>query len=174
MYYRPYPDPGRSRVFFTRPPDPPPEDNHPTTSFCPRYGQSRWSLHYQLPSLCFNPHSSHYCGKQSIDPPPETVGISFATDVIKRAQQFILVLRESVTSYTVSTILPDERYDTLRDALISLCINRKAPDNIDLNQMSHRYVSGVLQNEPLTSAHLINRCENVKKGSIFDINSLYY
>ena len=33
--------------------------------------------------------------------------------------------------------------------------------NIDLNQMSHRYVSGVLQNEPSTSAHLIDRCENV-------------
>ena len=31
----------------------------------------------------------------------------------------------------------------------------------DLNQMSHRSVSGVLQNEPSTSAHLIDRCENV-------------
>ena len=38
---------------------------------------------------------------------------------------------------------------------------RKALDNIDLNQMSHRYVSGVLQNEPSTSAHLIDRIENV-------------
>ena len=38
---------------------------------------------------------------------------------------------------------------------------RKALDNIDLNQMSHRYVSGVLQNEPSTSAHLIDRSENV-------------
>ena len=37
----------------------------------------------------------------------------------------------------------------------------KALDNIDLNQMSHRYVSGVLQNESSTSAHLIDRCENV-------------
>ena len=37
----------------------------------------------------------------------------------------------------------------------------KALDNIDLNQMSHRYVSGVLQNETSTSAHLIDRSENV-------------
>ena len=37
----------------------------------------------------------------------------------------------------------------------------KALDNIDLNQMSHRYVSGVLQNETSTSAHLFDRCENV-------------
>jgi len=45
--------------------------------------------------------------------------------------------------------------------LYSLCSIWKALDNIDLNQMSHRYVSGVLQNEPSTSAHLIDRCENV-------------
>ena len=51
------------------------------------------------------------------------MGISFAADVIKRAKQFIIVLRECVTSYTVSSLLPDERHDTLRDALISLCIN---------------------------------------------------
>ena len=42
-----------------------------------------------------------------------------------------------------------------------LCLERKALGKIDLNQMSHRYVSGVLQNEPSTSAHLIDRCENV-------------
>ena len=48
-----------------------------------------------------------------------------------------------------------------RNALLLLSIVRKALDNIDLNQMSHRYVSGVLQNEPSTSAHLIDRFENV-------------
>ena len=50
---------------------------------------------------------------------------------------------------------------------------RKALDNIDLNQMSLRYVSGVLQNEPSTSAHLIDRCENVnlslKKGQFLTL-----
>ena len=77
--------------------------------------------------------SCHHCAslhtvpttvvKQSTNPPPDTVGISFAADVIKRAKQFILVLRECVTSYTVSTLLPNKRHDTLCDALISLCIN---------------------------------------------------
>ena len=76
--------------------------------------------------------SCHHCAslrtvpttvvKQSSDPPPETVGISFAAGVIKRTKQFILVLGECVTSYTVSTLLPNECYDTLRDALLSLCI----------------------------------------------------
>ena len=66
--------------------------------------------------------------KQSNNPPPETVGISFAADVINRAKQFILVLRECVTSYTISTLLPNERHDTLRDGLISLCINTRPLD----------------------------------------------
>ena len=39
--------------------------------------------------------------KQSANPPPETVGISFASDLIKRAKQLVLVLREWVISYTV-------------------------------------------------------------------------
>ena len=37
-------------------------------------------------------------------------------------------------------------------------VSLQAIDNIDLNQMSHRYVSGVLQNDSndtSTSAHLI-------------------
>ena len=66
--------------------------------------------------------------KQSTNPPPQTVGISSAADVIKRAKQFIFVLRECVTSYTVSTLLPNERQDTLRDALIRLCINMRPLD----------------------------------------------
>ena len=54
----------------------------------------------------------------------------------------------------------------------------EALDNIDLNQMSHRYAAASYKMNPPTS-HLIDRCENVnlslkKKGSIFDINSLYY
>ena len=47
---------------------------------------------------------------------------------------------------------------SLRHSTTSFSANveGKALDNIDLNQMSHRYVSGVS-----TSAHLIDRCENV-------------
>ena len=47
------------------------------------------------------------------------------------------------------------------------CVEGKALDNIDLNQVSHRYISGILQsdsNDPSTSAHLImiDRNENTK------------
>ena len=57
---------------------------------------------------------------QSSEDPPEVVGMSFAADIFRRCCQFILVLRECTTSYTTSCLVPDEKSDTLRDALVRL------------------------------------------------------
>ena len=59
---------------------------------------------------------------QSSEDLPEVVGISFAADVIKRHRQLILVLRECATSFTASCLVPDEKHDTLRDALTQLIV----------------------------------------------------
>ena len=59
---------------------------------------------------------------QSSDDPPVVIGISFAADVIKRHRQFILILRECSTSLTASCLIPDEKHDTLRDALTKLIV----------------------------------------------------
>ncbi|XP_044173496.1 uncharacterized protein LOC114951707 [Acropora millepora] len=59
---------------------------------------------------------------QSSEDPPEVVGISFAADVIKRHRQLILVLRECATSFNASCLVPDEKHDTLRDALTQLIV----------------------------------------------------
>ena len=82
--------------------------------------------------------SCHHCSSlrntpnltiaQSSNNPPEVVGISYAADVIKRDRQLILVLRECVTSYTVTCFVNDERRDTLRDSLIQLCIGLRPLD----------------------------------------------
>ena len=66
--------------------------------------------------------------EQSSSPPPDTIGISFAADVIKHSRQLILVVRECVTSFTATTLLEDERHDTLRDALICLCVQIRPLD----------------------------------------------
>ena len=66
--------------------------------------------------------------EQSSQPPPDAIGLSFAADVIKRSRQFILVLRECVTSYTCSLVIEDERHSTLRDALIRLCVGMRPLD----------------------------------------------
>ena len=59
---------------------------------------------------------------QTSEDPPDVVGISFAADVIKRQRQLILLLRECSTSYTSTCLIPDEKYDTLRDALTRLVV----------------------------------------------------
>ena len=50
---------------------------------------------------------------QSSDDPPEVVGVSFATDVIKCNRQLILVLCKCTTSFTASCLIRDDRHDTL-------------------------------------------------------------
>lgn len=65
------------------------------------------------------------CVKQSTSSPPNSVCQSFAADVIKGSRQLILVLQETVTPYTSSQLLQDERHQTLRDALIQLCIQMR-------------------------------------------------
>ena len=59
---------------------------------------------------------------QTSCPPPDTVGISFAADVLKRSRQLILVVRECVTAFTSTALIDNEQHQTLRDALIRLCI----------------------------------------------------
>ena len=59
---------------------------------------------------------------QSSEDPPEVVGVSFAADIIRRCCQFILILRECTISYTTSCLVPDEKSDTLRDALVRLVV----------------------------------------------------
>ncbi len=65
---------------------------------------------------------------QTSEDPPECVGISFAADVLKRNRQTIFVLRETVTSYTVSRLLENEKHESLREAIISSCLELRSLD----------------------------------------------
>ena len=57
---------------------------------------------------------------QASQEPPAVVGISFAADVLRQHGQYVLVIRETVTSYLLTCLVPDEKGDTLRDGLIQL------------------------------------------------------
>ncbi|CAC5376647.1 unnamed protein product [Mytilus coruscus] len=63
--------------------------------------------------------------EQSSEDPPDLVGISFVADVLKRNRQLILVVRETVTSYTSTCFIQDEKLGSLRDGLIHLLIPLK-------------------------------------------------
>lgn len=60
------------------------------------------------------------CVEQGSSDPPETVGSTFAADVLKRGRQLILVIRECVTSFTFTKLIESERHLDLRDAIIQL------------------------------------------------------
>ena len=66
--------------------------------------------------------------EQSSCEPPDAVGISFAADVLKRSRQLILLLRESVTSYTSTMVIEHERHHTLRVSLVRLSIQLRPLD----------------------------------------------
>ena len=58
---------------------------------------------------------------QSTSAPPEAIGVNFAVDIMRRYRQYILVLRETVSSLTLTALVDDEKHTTLRDTLITLC-----------------------------------------------------
>jgi hypothetical protein len=87
--------------------------------------QSITSLCHQCASLNKVPHT---LVEQSTGDPPVAVGVAFAADVLKRERQLVLVIREEVTSYTAACLIDSERRDSLREALIRLCIELRPMD----------------------------------------------
>ena len=79
--------------------------------------------------------------KETSDPAPEYITQRGATDVIKRYGQLILVLRESVSSYTQTLLIPRETSQDIAEGLIMLT-NLIRPS--DLTQM-------VIRADPHTS-----------------------
>ncbi|KAL0153092.1 hypothetical protein M9458_051586, partial [Cirrhinus mrigala] len=66
--------------------------------------------------------------EQSSCNPPETVGSTFAADVLKREHQLILVVHECVTSFTAALLIDDKRKESLRDGIVRLCIGLRPLD----------------------------------------------
>ena len=60
---------------------------------------------------------------QSTSEPPATFGIQFACDVIRRERQMILLVREYISSFTMTTIIPSEKHEDLRSAILKLVIS---------------------------------------------------
>ncbi|RXN16069.1 Retrovirus-related Pol poly from transposon opus [Labeo rohita] len=66
--------------------------------------------------------------EQSSCNPPETVGSTFAADVLKRERQLILVVHECVSSFIVALLIDDEWKESLRDGIVRLCIGLRPLD----------------------------------------------
>ena len=71
-------------------------------------------------SACHSCQSSSHLQPQSSTDPPPAIGVSFAVDVYRRYCQLILVLRETISSYTLTSTVQSEKRDDLRNALMGL------------------------------------------------------
>lgn len=81
--------------------------------------------------------SCHTCASlRKLPPPlvessttaPTTVGSHYSADVMHYYRQRILLVRESVTGFTLTSLIPDETAASLESALVSLCSLLRSPD----------------------------------------------
>ena len=81
-------------------------------------------------------NTCHFCAsllkipsrfKPQSSSPPEAVGCRYAADVIRRYSQFILVMREDVTSMTDAMLINDETGSILKDGVMQLSSRFRAP-----------------------------------------------
>ena len=63
---------------------------------------------------------------QSSSDPPAIIGVSFAADIVKGYHQLILVLRETVSSYTLTSLIESEKREHLRDGLLILSVGLRS------------------------------------------------
>ena len=57
----------------------------------------------------------------------QSLGTHFACDVMHRTSQCIFLLRDSFSSYTITTLIPDEQNSTIKVTLIGTTVELKAP-----------------------------------------------
>ena len=125
--------------------------------------------------------SCHHCAslrsvprallEQSSCDPPESIGISFAADVLKRERQLIFILRECVTSFTSACFVESERRDPLREAIIELCVPLRPLDGpFAVVRTDPASALSALVHDPSLQAHRIHvelgRAKNDNKNPV--------
>jgi len=113
----------------------------------------------------------HTLSEQSSSDPPEVVGVSFSTDIIKREKLNIMVVREYITSFTSTTLIPDESHQSLREGLIQLTLPLLplgGPSAVVRADNATGFQR--LENDPILSKHNISlefgRRKNINKNPI--------
>jgi hypothetical protein len=115
----------------------------------------------------------HVLVEQTTTDPPDAIGVALASDIIKRNKQLILVLRECVTSFTMSKLIEDERHGTIRDALIELCVEINPLDgpHAVIRTDPAPAFKALINDKTLTQHRLsieIGRTKNVNKNPVAD------
>ncbi len=118
--------------------------------------------------------------EQSTSELSSTPGVKLAADVMRRCKQHVLILRDTLSSYTATSLLSDERHQTLRNAIISaVSLLRPSPqasvtvrvDNAPSLQALHNDLQLVQLNIQLE----YGRVHNINKNPVAEkaINELH-
>ena len=105
----------------------------------------------------------------STSAPQSMPGKSFACDVLCRAKQKILVVRDTFSSYTVARLIANEKKETLRDAIIECTADLKSSE---VSSVRVDAASGMqaLQNDTILTKHglkvEVGRCKNKNKNPV--------
>ena len=98
------------------------------------------------------------------------MGSSFAVDAVRRYRQHIIVLRESVSSYTLSSLIDGERHDQLRNALLSVCAGLRLLGDNSINVHVDPPGLVALVNDPALAKHGIqlevSQVKNLNKNPV--------
>ena len=79
---------------------------------------------YTCASLKTVPATYH---QQTTSEPGNIIGCKFSADVIRRFSQFILIVRENITSYSDGLLINDEKGETLRNGLLTIMSRLRSP-----------------------------------------------
>ncbi len=93
---------------------------------------------------------------QSTSAPPDRLGSTFSADVMRRYCQLVLVLREKVSSFTVTTFVDNEQRPTLRNAIIKLCATVVPPDSVLAIRVDPHPSLASLASDPFLQDHGIH------------------
>ena len=112
------------------------------------------------------------CPQMTSDP-PQSINQYFAADVIRRERQFILVLREYVSSLTQAMLIENERHTTLQKSILSLLLNHLSINNSNVTvRVDPAPGFQALINDPLLQQHGISleigRHRNANKNPVAD------
>ena len=105
----------------------------------------------------------------STSTPPRSPGIQFACDILCRARQKILVIRDVFSSFTIAKIISSEQKDSIRSCLLEVTAELKAIQGVTVRVDGASAMKGLV-NDHVLQAHGIavevGRLKNVNKNPV--------
>jgi hypothetical protein len=103
--------------------------------------------------------------------PPHSPGRSFACDVLCRAKQKILVIRDSFSSFTTAKLIVDEKSTTLREAILECTADLKSSQGASVRVDGATSMQSLVGDQTLTRHGLdivVGRLKNKNKNPVAD------